>query len=66
MLRDGRLFGKMVEEVDRMQKCNFCGRWFKNKQAVRAHLKYCQEYRELRLNVKVKQTVKNTLREVKL
>ena len=49
-----------------MQKCNFCGRWFKNKQAVRAHLKYCQEYRELRLNVKVKQTVKNTLREVKL
>jgi len=24
-----------------MIKCPYCGRWFKNKQALRAHLKYC-------------------------
>jgi len=27
-------------------KCNFCGRIFKNKQAVKAHLKGCIAYRE--------------------
>lgn len=25
-------------------KCNFCGREFKNRQAVRGHLKFCEEY----------------------
>jgi hypothetical protein len=24
-----------------MANCPYCGRWFRNKQAVRAHLKYC-------------------------
>lgn len=24
-----------------MVKCEFCGRWFRNKQALRAHLKHC-------------------------
>jgi hypothetical protein len=24
-----------------MARCPYCGRWFKNKQAVRAHLKHC-------------------------
>jgi hypothetical protein len=24
-----------------MRKCPYCGRWFRNRQAVRAHLKYC-------------------------
>lgn len=28
-----------------MRKCVYCGRWFKNKQAVRAHLRHCEEYR---------------------
>lgn len=27
-----------------MRKCIYCGRWFKNKQAVRAHLRHCEEY----------------------
>ena len=27
-----------------MRRCLFCERWFKNKQAVRAHLRYCGEY----------------------
>ena len=27
-----------------MRTCNFCERWFKNKQAVRRHLGYCKEY----------------------
>jgi hypothetical protein len=26
-----------------MLKCWWCGRWFKNKQALRAHLKHCGE-----------------------
>lgn len=24
-----------------MVKCEYCGRWFRNKQALRAHLKHC-------------------------
>jgi len=28
-----------------MIKCSFCGRWFRNKQAFRAHLRYCEPYR---------------------
>jgi len=28
-----------------MQQCRFCGRWFKNKQGVRAHLRWCPKYR---------------------
>jgi len=24
-----------------MVYCSYCGRWFKNKQALRAHLKHC-------------------------
>lgn len=28
-----------------MRRCIYCGRWFKNKQAVRAHLRHCDEYR---------------------
>ena len=27
-----------------MRQCYFCKRWFKNKQAVRAHLRWCPEY----------------------
>jgi len=27
-----------------MRKCEYCGRWFKNKQAVRAHLRFCTAY----------------------
>ena len=49
-----------------MRRCHFCGRWFKNKQAVRAHLKYCSEYQEARLDVKVKRAVKHSLNQVKL
>jgi hypothetical protein len=26
-----------------MRKCYYCNRWFKNKQAVRAHLRWCPE-----------------------
>jgi hypothetical protein len=26
-----------------MLKCFYCGRWFKNKQALRAHLRFCQD-----------------------
>jgi hypothetical protein len=29
-----------------MRKCPFCGRWFRNKQAIRAHLRFCPEYLE--------------------
>lgn len=31
-----------------MRQCNFCDRWFRNKQAVRAHLKHCGPYRSAR------------------
>jgi hypothetical protein len=24
-----------------MRQCAFCGRWFRNKRAVEAHLRYC-------------------------
>jgi hypothetical protein len=27
-----------------MRKCWYCNRWFRNRQAVRAHLKYCDRY----------------------
>ncbi|KXB03837.1 hypothetical protein AKJ45_00250 [candidate division MSBL1 archaeon SCGC-AAA261F19] len=27
-----------------MRLCLYCGRWFKNKQAVKAHLQFCPEY----------------------
>jgi len=27
-----------------MRKCPYCGKWFKNKQAVRGHLKSCPFY----------------------
>jgi hypothetical protein len=27
-----------------MRQCYYCKRWFKNKQAVRAHLRWCPEY----------------------
>ena len=29
-----------------MRQCLYCTRWFKNKQSVRAHLKYCEKYHE--------------------
>lgn len=29
-----------------MRQCRFCGRWFKNQQSVRSHLKWCNDYRE--------------------
>lgn len=29
-----------------MRQCRFCERWFKNRQAVRRHLGYCQLYLE--------------------
>lgn len=28
-----------------MRQCRYCKRWFKNKQAVRAHLRWCTKYR---------------------
>ena len=31
---------------DSMRQCRFCGRWFKNKQAVMAHLRRCNDYQE--------------------
>ena len=27
-----------------MRRCNFCFRWFKNKQAIKAHLQFCESY----------------------
>lgn len=27
-----------------MRRCNWCDRWFKNKQAVRGHLRTCKEW----------------------
>ena len=35
-----------------MRQCVFCGRWFKNKQAVRAHLKMCPGYFDVRIERK--------------
>ena len=29
-----------------MQQSHFCDRWFKNKQSVRAHLRFCEHYQE--------------------
>lgn len=29
-----------------MRQCRFCSRWFKNRQAVRAHLRWCGDYQE--------------------
>lgn len=31
-----------------MQMCGFCTRWFKSRQAVRAHLAFCELYLEKR------------------
>ena len=30
-----------------VRTCFFCKRWFRNKQAVRAHLQWCEPYLEL-------------------
>ena len=27
-----------------MRTCHFCGKWYRNKQAVRAHLQWCSQY----------------------
>ncbi|RMH36310.1 MAG: hypothetical protein D6689_22720 [Deltaproteobacteria bacterium] len=31
-----------------MRRCQFCDRWFRNKQAVRAHLRFCAPYLQAR------------------
>jgi len=31
-----------------MIKCYYCGRWFKSKQALRAHLRFCEPYLALK------------------
>ena len=35
------LFAVLVEKGIEMAYCPYCNRWFRNKQAVRAHLKHC-------------------------
>lgn len=31
-----------------MRRCSWCDRWFKNRQAVRAHLRHCEPYLDAR------------------
>jgi len=37
----GIFHGIFLRKVIKMRQCPYCGRWFKNKQALRAHLKRC-------------------------
>lgn len=29
-----------------MRRCHFCSRWFRSKQSVRAHLRWCEDYKD--------------------
>ena len=39
--------------------CHFCGRLFTNRQAVRAHLRACQAYRDRHVNEQIARIVRN-------